>query len=82
MIVHPICEKLGLEISSTHLPVEPRTKDFKQNILSHKKTKETIETGHKKETKHTTEARDRLEICQKIYTTQFSGARILHTENA
>ena len=25
---------------------------------------------------------DRLEICQKIYTTQFSGERILHTENA
>ena len=24
----------------------------------------------------------RLEICQKIYTTQFSGVRILHTENA
>ena len=24
----------------------------------------------------------RLEICQKIYTTQFSGNRILHTENA
>ena len=24
----------------------------------------------------------RLGICQKIYTTQFSGARILHTENA
>ena len=23
-----------------------------------------------------------LEICQKIYTTQFSGAKILHTENA
>ena len=27
-------------------------------------------------------ARDRLGICQKIYTTQFSGERILHTENA
>ena len=25
---------------------------------------------------------NRLEICQKIYTTQFSGKRILHTENA
>ena len=25
---------------------------------------------------------DRLGICQKIYTTQFSGERILHTENA
>ena len=24
----------------------------------------------------------RLGICQKIYTTQFSGKRILHTENA
>jgi len=24
----------------------------------------------------------RLEICQKIYTTKFSGERILHTENA
>ena len=24
----------------------------------------------------------RLGICQKIYTTQFSGERILHTENA
>ena len=28
------------------------------------------------------EAANRLEICQKIYTTQFSGERILHTENA
>ena len=27
-------------------------------------------------------AKIRLEICQKTYTTQFSGARILHTENA
>ena len=26
--------------------------------------------------------RNRLGICQKIYTTQFSGERILHTENA
>ena len=25
---------------------------------------------------------DRLEICQKIYTTKFLGERILHTENA
>ena len=24
----------------------------------------------------------RLEICQEIYTTKFSGERILHTENA
>ena len=24
----------------------------------------------------------RLGICQKIYTTQFSGGKILHTENA
>ena len=24
----------------------------------------------------------RLEICQKVYTTKFSGKRILHTENA
>ena len=27
-------------------------------------------------------APNRLGICQKIYTTQFSGKRILHTENA
>ena len=26
--------------------------------------------------------RTRLGICQKIYTTKFSGKRILHTENA
>jgi len=26
--------------------------------------------------------KNRLEICQKIYTTQFSGTRILHTEHA
>ena len=26
--------------------------------------------------------KDRLEICQKIYTPKFSGERILHTENA
>ena len=25
---------------------------------------------------------DRLEICQNIYTTQFSGVKTLHTENA
>ena len=30
----------------------------------------------------TLDLRSRLEICQKIYTTQFSGERILHTENA
>ena len=29
-----------------------------------------------------TSTRCRLGICQKIYTTQFSGERILHTENA
>ena len=41
--------------------MEPLTKDFKQNALSHKKTKETKETGHKKETRHTTEARETKE---------------------
>ena len=29
-----------------------------------------------------TECEGRLEICQKIYTTQFLGKSILHTENA
>ena len=36
-----------------------------------------IEDAERKEKRGT-----RLGICQKIYTTQFSGERILHTENA
>ena len=31
---------------------------------------------------HCTSTLGRLEICQEIYTTKFSGERILHTENA
>ena len=38
--------------------------------LSEKSSKMEVECGF------------RLGICQKIYTTQFSGEKILHTENA